>query len=137
MNNFTHINRLTLHQDNGKIWAWKRQMSCQKFVLNSLGHQWPLVVKGLKSRASLIVLLLAWINHLPATAFPNKVVANVPNNMLGNPTFCFFASFSIVLPTHFTNKPDPLRDLTILSEIINLVVPGLWMTFEYLHLLLT
>ena len=31
-----------------KIWARKRQQSCRKIVLNSLGHQWPVVVKGLR-----------------------------------------------------------------------------------------
>ena len=31
-----------------KIWARKRQKSFHKTVLNSLGGQWPVVVKGLR-----------------------------------------------------------------------------------------
>ena len=30
-----------------KIWARRRQQPCHKTVLNYLGHQWPVAVKGL------------------------------------------------------------------------------------------
>ena len=48
-----------------------------------------------------------------------------------NPLFCSFASFWIVLPTHFINKQKPSTDLTnfIMSfissfDIIKVVAPG-------------
>ena len=54
------------------------------------------------------------LNPLLVKIFPNKLTANVPNNMLGNPHFCYFASFWITVSiTPFINKPDSLRDLTI------------------------
>ena len=38
----------------------------------------------------------AQITPLPADIFLSKLGADVPVNMLRNPLFCFFASFSIV-----------------------------------------
>ena len=58
--------------------------------------------------------------------------------MLKNPPVCYFASFSIVSVTHFINKLDSLRDLTIFIisfissfEIINIVIliPGIFYVF--------
>ena len=46
----------------------------------------------------------------PGNRFPNKLVSNVPNNMLKNPPFHYFASISIVSPTPFINKPDSSKD---------------------------
>ena len=40
----------------------------------------------------------------PVNKFPNKLAPNVPNNMLKNPPFCSFTSFSIVLPTPLNNN---------------------------------
>ena len=45
--------------------------------------------------------------------FPNKFAPNVTNSIRRNPPFCSLASFSIVSLTHFDNKPESLRDLTI------------------------
>ena len=44
---------------------------------------------------------------LPVNRFSDKLVPNVPNNMLRNPSFCYFALFSIVSLSPFTNKLDP------------------------------
>ena len=43
---------------------------------------------------------------LPVDRFFNKLVPNVPNKVLRNPPFCFFASFLFVLLTPFNNKPN-------------------------------
>ena len=61
--------------------------------------------------------------------FPSKLAPNVPNNILRNPPFYFFDSFSIVSVRLLINKPDPLRDLKVVFltssissfEIINIV----------------
>ena len=49
---------------------------------------------------------------LTVNIFPNKRVANVPNNILRSPTFCFFTSFWIVSLTYFNNNLECSRDLT-------------------------
>ena len=79
---------------------------------------------------ALIVPSSALIVHLPANRFPNKLAPNVTNNILRNPLFCSFASFSIVSLTSFINKPDYSSDLTIIVTsfissfgIINVVIP--------------
>ena len=63
--------------------------------------------------------------------FPSKLAPTVPNSILRNPPFCSLASLWIALQTLFNNKPESLRDLTILimsfvssSDIISVVVPG-------------
>ena len=48
---------------------------------------------------------------LPVNRFPNILAPNVPNNILRNPRFCYFASFLIVSLKPFINKSDLLRDL--------------------------
>ena len=50
---------------------------------------------------------------LPVTIFPNKLTFNVPNSILRNLPFCFFASFRIVSLTLFNNRPECSRDLII------------------------
>ena len=81
---------------------------------------------------ALITLFLGILtfNSSPVNRFSNKLASNVPNNVLRNPTFCYFASFLIVLPTRFINKPDFSTNLTIFMisfvssfEIINVVIP--------------
>ena len=47
---------------------------------------------------------------LPADIIPNKLALNVPNNILRNPPFYSFASFSIVPLMPFLGKPDYSRD---------------------------
>ena len=39
----------------------------------------------------------------------------IPNNILGNPLVCSFATFWFVSLTFLINKPDYLRDLTIFT----------------------
>ena len=46
------------------------------------------------------------LTDLPDNKVPNKLVANVPTNIPGNPSVCAFASFSIVLLTRIINQPD-------------------------------
>ena len=53
------------------------------------------------------------LNPLPVIRFPNKLVSNMPNNILRNPPFCSFASFLVVSLTHFINKPDSSSHVTI------------------------
>ena len=72
----------------------------------------------------------ALIVPLPVNRFSNKLAPTVPNNIPRNSPFCYFAFILIVSPTPFINKPDSLRDLTILMisfisslEIINVAVP--------------
>ena len=43
---FTHINRLNLHQDNGKNLSTKKTIVVSQDCLKLQGHQWPVVVKG-------------------------------------------------------------------------------------------
>ena len=68
--------------------------------------------------------------------FAIKLAPNVPNNMLINLLYFPFNSFSIVLLTHFIDKPDSLRDLTVLMisflslfDILNVVVPSTKIVF--------
>ena len=74
--------------------------------------------------------LLVHIAPLPVNRFPNKLTPNVPNKILKNPPFCYFASFLTVSLMPFTNKPDSSSDLTIFIlsfissfKIINVDVP--------------
>ena len=67
---------------------------------------------------------------LPANIFPIKLASNVPNNMLGNPPFCYLTSLGIVLLSLSNNKPESSRGLTIFImssisffDIINVVLP--------------
>ena len=67
---------------------------------------------------------------LPVNKFSNKLALKVSNNIRANPPFCYFASFLIVSPTRFIDKPDSSRYLTIFMisfissfEIINVVIP--------------
>ena len=53
------------------------------------------------------------MNQLPANRFPDKLVPNITDNMLRNPPFYSFASFSFVSLTPYFNKSDSPRDLTI------------------------
>ena len=55
----------------------------------------------------------AVIIPLPAKISPNKLVPNVPNNLLRNPRFCFLPSFWVFSLTPFNNKPESSRDLSI------------------------
>ena len=66
---------------------------------------------------------------LPANRFPNKLAFKMPNNILKNPPFCYFASFLIVSLMSFINNPYFSRDLIIFMipfisslEIINVVL---------------
>ena len=52
--------------------------------------------------------------RLPVKRFPNKLAANVPNNILRNAVFCSFTSFYTVSVTPFNDKPESSRDFTIL-----------------------
>ena len=55
----------------------------------------------------------ALIVPLPVKRFPNKLAPEVPDNVLRNRPFCYFASFLIVSLTPFINNSDSSRDLTI------------------------
>ena len=66
----------------------------------------------------------------PINKFPNKLAPRVPNNILKNPPFCSFVSFSIVLVTPFNKILESSRAYTIFiisfissSEIIKVVFP--------------
>ena len=68
--------------------------------------------------------------------FPNRLAPKVPNNMLKNPPFSSFVSFSIVLATPFINILESSRAWTIFImsfissfEIIKVVVPELCIFF--------
>ena len=67
---------------------------------------------------------------LPANKVPNKLASNVPNHMLGNPSPCSFASYSMFSLELLINEPDSSRYLTIfitspisLFGIIDIVGP--------------
>ena len=49
----------------------------------------------------------------PVNKFPNKLAPRVPNNILRNPPFCYFVSFSIVLVTPFNKILESSRACTI------------------------
>ena len=68
----------------------------------------------LKVKETLVVPSPALIVPLPVKRFPNKLAPNVPINILRIPPFCSSVSFLIVSLTPFINKPDSLRDLSIL-----------------------
>ena len=62
--------------------------------------------------------------------FPNKLAPSVPSNILKNPPFCSFVSFSIVLVTPFNKTLESSRACTIFIisfissfEIIKVVFP--------------
>ena len=62
--------------------------------------------------------------------FPHKLAPNVPNNVLRNPRFCFFVSFSIVLVILFNKTLESSRSSKIFKisficsfEIVKVVVP--------------
>ena len=57
--------------------------------------------RHLKSWHALIVPSAAFITPLPVNRFPNKLAPNAPNSILGNPPFCYFASFLNVSLTIF------------------------------------
>lgn len=54
---------------------------------------------------------LVGLAPFPANIFPNEAAPNVPNNTPRNSTFCFLASFLIVLLTRFIIKPQSLQEL--------------------------
>ena len=65
---------------------------------------------------------------LPVNRFPHQLAPDVLNNMLRNPSFCYFAPLLVFLLTPFINKPNSSRDLIIfkissisLLEIITVV----------------
>ena len=67
---------------------------------------------------------------LPVRRLPSKLAANVPNNILRNPSFCYFISFLTDSVIPFNNKPEPSSDFTILIRssmslfnIISVVLP--------------
>ena len=49
----------------------------------------------------------------PLNKLPNKLAPNVPSNILKNPPFCYFISFSIVLVTPFNKIPEFSNDSII------------------------
>ena len=66
----------------------------------------------------------------PVNKFPNKLAPRVPSNILKNPPFCYFISFSIVLVTPFNRTLESSRACTIFIisfissfEIIKVVFP--------------
>ena len=66
-------------------------------------HQKSLLALIVRSPA-LIVPSTSLIAPLPVIRFPNKLVSDVPHNMLKNAPFCSFASFSILLKFLLKNK---------------------------------
>ena len=71
----------------------------------------------------------ALIALLPVNRFPNKLAPNATNNIMRNPPFSSFASFSIVSLAPYINKLDYSRDLIIFMitfissfEMFNVVV---------------
>ena len=71
----------------------------------------------------------ALIAPLPVNRFPNKLAPNATNNIMRNPPFSSFASFSIVSLVPYINKLDYSRDLIIFMitfissfEMFNVVV---------------
>ena len=50
---------------------------------------------------------------MPVNILLNKVAPKVPNNIDKNPPLCSFASSFIVSLTHFNNKAELSKDLTI------------------------
>ena len=60
------------------------------------------------------VLFAPWfltnLYFLPSKIFPNKIVPNVPRNILRNHPFSFLALFWIVSLISFNNKPESSRD---------------------------
>ena len=67
---------------------------------------------------------------LPVNRFPSKLSPNVPDSILGNSLFCYFASFLIVSLIPFINNPDSSRAILMISfisslEIISVVKPDL------------
>ena len=81
---------------------------------------------------AVLTALPVLVTFFAAYAFPNIAGANVPNDFEGNPAYCLFASFLIVLLV-----PDSSSDLTIFIisffssfEIINAVLLDPWIFFE-------
>ena len=68
-------------------------------VIAILGFFLALSLITLPSPALIIPSPALIIPLPPVNKFPNKPAPSVPNNMLKNPPFCSFTSFSIVLPT--------------------------------------
>ena len=71
-----------------------------------------------------LALVVSWpalIVALPVNRFLNKLLPDVPKNILTNLPFCTFYSFLIVLLAPFINKPDTSRDNYFYTslEIIN------------------
>ena len=62
----------------------------------------------------------AIIVSLSVHRFPNKLAVNVPNNILGNPPFCSFASFLIV-SLRLLSKNQILQD-TYFDDIIHFLI---------------
>ena len=64
----------------------------------------------------LIIPSPALIVLLHVNRFPNKLASYVPNNILRNPFFIYFASFLIVSLMPFIMKPDSLRDFIVFMK---------------------
>ena len=71
----------------------------------------------------------ALITLCTLNALPNKLAANVLNNIGRSPPFCSFVSFLIFALIYFTSNPDSSNYLTIFVissilsfEIINTIV---------------
>ena len=64
------------------------------------------MTRSLTNLPALITLFL--VNGLP-----NKLAANIPNNIGRNPPFCSLASLLIVSLIHSVSNPDSSGDLTI------------------------
>ena len=71
----------------------------------------------------------ALITLCTLNALPNKLAANVPNNIGRSLPFCSFVSFLIFALIYFTSNPDSSNYLTIFVissilsfEIINTIV---------------
>ena len=66
----------------------------------------------------------------PVNKFPNKLTPTVPNNIIKNPPFCYFVSFSIVSVNPFKKILESSRACTIFTisfistfEIIKVAFP--------------
>ena len=64
----------------------------------------------------LIIPSPALIVLLHVNRFPNKLASYVPNNILRNPLFIYFASFLILSLMPFIKKPDSLRDFIVFMK---------------------
>ena len=99
-------------------------------------HQksWPALIIPLPTHITFRLGIIDCLIPLPVNRFHNKQAPSLPKNMPKNPTFCFFASFSVVSLTTFINKAASSWDLIIFMisftspfEIISVVMPVLKM----------